>query len=179
MKNFKLILIVITFIILIVLGAYFIISHFEGDSVEEEYQDYTPQEEISKEQLRQTMVNLYYEDKETGELMAEVRLIDANLLLRNPYGTLFELLTQNPENDKLEKLIPEGTKINDVSFSSGCVTIDVSKEFLNYNDEQRKFKIVNSIVNTLSELTEVNSVRFLIDGEVNSNFDENYVKTKG
>ena len=35
---------------------------------QEEYTEYTPEQEISDEQLRQTKVNLYFKNKETGEV---------------------------------------------------------------------------------------------------------------
>ena len=49
-----------------------------------EYQDYTPQEEISDEQAMQTKVILYFENIETGELDSEIRLIEANKLIKEP-----------------------------------------------------------------------------------------------
>ena len=48
-------------------------------------EDYQPEEEISSEQMRQTIVSLYYKNKETGELMPEGRIIDSKELLNEPY----------------------------------------------------------------------------------------------
>ena len=173
----KSIIIIICLFCIIIIGTYFVITHFEKEeNIDEEYQDYEPQEEISNEQFRQTMVKLYYLNKDSKELMAEIKMVDANILLKNPYGVLFELLMQKPESDKLVKIIPEGTKINNVFFEAGCVTIDVSQEFLNFDSNEHKYQIINSIVNTLTELNEVNSVKFLVDGNINENIDENYVK---
>ncbi len=72
--------------------------------------EYQPEEEISNEQMRQTIVSLYYKNKETGELMPEGRIIDSKKLLGNPYKKLVELLIEQPKNDKLESAIPNETK---------------------------------------------------------------------
>ena len=59
-----------------------------------------------------------------------------------------------------------------------CVTLDFSQEFLNYDktNEKTKENMVNSIVNTLTQLTEVNKVKILIEGNQNNEFNETYTK---
>ena len=61
-----------------------------------------------------------------------------------------------------------------------CVVIDLSADFLNYNKEDIKIKenMIKSLVNTLTELTEVNSVKILIDGNMNEEFKDVYVREK-
>ena len=65
-------------------------------------------------------------------------------------------------------------------MDNDCVVIDFSKEFLNYNkeDENEKNNLINSIVNTLTELTEVNKVKILIEGNENDEFNEIYARKK-
>ena len=73
--------------------------------------------------------------------------------------------------------MPEDLEIINTEFTNGCVTIDMSTEFLNYTeDTDLKNKMIYSIVNTLTELTEVDSVKFLINGESNDEFNEEYVR---
>ena len=154
---------------------------FMGTSIEkvdsENNTEYVPEEEISDEQLRETIVSLYFLNTETNELRAEGRLIDATELIENPYKTLVQLLIEGPKSDKFKVLLPSGTEIIDATISSGCVTLNFSDKLLDYNnDEILKGNILNSIINTLSELTEVKSVKILINGEVNSNFQGEYTK---
>ena len=61
-----------------------------------------------------------------------------------------------------------------------CVVLDLSKEFLNYSKEDAKQKqnMIDSIVNTLTELTEVNSIKFMIDGQSNEEFKDVYTRKK-
>ena len=141
-----------------------------------EYQDYTPQEEISDEQMRQTKVILYFENINSGELEAETKLVDANTLIKEPEKELMNLLIKWPQSSNLKKLIPEGTVVHNITINNSCAEINVSNEFLNYGDEKNKLKIINSIVNTLTNLKEINSIKFLINGEVNNNLSEVYLK---
>lgn len=154
---------------------------FMGTSIEnvnsENITEYVPEQEISDEQLRETIVSLYFLNTETNELRAEGRLIDAVELIENPYKTLVKLLIDGPKSDKFKVLIPIGTEIIDATISSGCVVLNFSDKLLEYNnDEILKGNILNSIINTLTELTEVKSVKILINGEVNSNFSGEYTK---
>lgn len=177
MKNKRLIGAIIT-IIFVIIGIYFLFKNIEIKKIENEYQDYTPQEEISDEQARQTKILLYFENIETGKLEIETKIIDANLLIENPYKKLVEFLIKGPQNTKLKKIIPDGTILNDIKVENNCAIINFSNEFLNYETEENKLKIINSIVNTLTNLKEINSVSFLINGEKNENISEVYVKTK-
>lgn len=177
-KNKKKIIAIITILIIIIAG-YFIYKNVSIEKMEnnvDEYQDYTPQEEISEEQLRQTKVILYFANSETGELETEIKIIDANTLIKNPYKELVSLLIKGPQSSNLKKIIPEGTILHDVTVENSCAIINVSNEFLNYESEENKMKIINSIVNTLTNLKEVKSVKFLINGEQNEKLAEEYVK---
>lgn len=170
-------IIIFVLLLLILLGAYFLAVYFWGGEEQNnaQYEDYTPQEEISEEQYRETIVNLYFLNKESKELMGEAIAIDAKTLAINPYKKLIELLLQGPQNEKLERIIPEGTTVYDASIEAGCVAINVSKEILNFGeDEVLKNNIINSIYQTLTELTEVTSIRFLVEGEESLQLSEEY-----
>ena len=177
MKKTKKRIIIFVVLLVILLGGYFIAAYFnqKEEKTNEEYQDYTPQEEISDEQYRETIVNLYFFNKESKQAMAEARAIDARTLSSNPYKALVELLLEGPKNENLERIIPEGTTVYDVGIEAGCVIINFSKEILNFGeDETLKNNIINSLYQTLVELTEVNTIRFLVEGEENPKLSEEY-----
>lgn len=177
MKNSKIILIFLLIAAIILVVGIWIVSYLKDKQASSQIEEYTPQEEITDEQMRETMVSLYFYNNETGELVTEARLIDAVELLENPYYTLVQLLIDGPKNSNLTTLMPEGVEVNSAVIINNCVTLDMSSEFLNYTeDEDLKNKMIYSIVNTLTELTEVESVKFLINGEENSEFNENYVR---
>ena len=177
-KNKQKIIAIITLIAIIIIAfiIYKNVSIEKNSDIANEYQDYTPQEEISEEQMRQTKVVLYFENIDTGELETEIKIVDANTLINNPEKELMNLLIKGPQSSNLKKLIPDGTVLHDITIQNSCAEINVSNEFLNYGDEQNKLKIINSIVNTLTNLKEINFVKFLINGEQNEKLSEIYLK---
>lgn len=177
MKNKKIVIIFSVLLIILIIGGYFVIKYLKqkGESGEIT-EEYTPQEEISEEQLRQTIVTLYFLSKDTKEITPEARLVDIKDIITNPYENLINLLIEGPKNEKNQKLIPDNTKLNKTYMEGDCITLDFSQEILNYdkNDEKAKENMVNTIVNTLTELTEVNKVKILIDGNQSEEFQEEY-----
>ena len=160
------------FILIIVILALIVILARNTDI--SQVDEYIPEQEITEEGLRQTAVNLYFQNKETKELDKEARMIDSKILLKEPYKELILLLIEGPKNEKLEGTIPKETKINNVSLENGIVKIDFSKEFVenHIDDVLTKENTVKSIVNTLTELTEVNGIKILIDGDENASFND-------
>ena len=90
---------------------------------------------------------------------------------------LINLLIEGPKNEKLIKLIPENTKLNSAQIKGNILFVDFSKEFINEQNlgQQQEELILKSIVNTVTELTEINKVTILIDGEENKGFPDNGV----
>lgn len=171
----KKIVIAIILILVIAIGVWIIFAQKSEESVANEYK---PQEEISDEQLRQTIISLYFQRKNTDELVPEGRLIDVKLLLNEPYKTLMQFLIEGPKNEKNEKLIPEGTVINKVELKKDILYIDLSKEFIENHKggEILESNTIYSIVNTMTGLTEVNGIKILIDGEENKQFKDGKIK---
>ena len=170
--------IVLTLIVLLIgLGIWLFFMN-RGD--EEEIIEYTPAEEITQEQARNTIISVYYKNKETGELMPEARLIDVKLLANNPYEEILKILIEGPKSDKLEKVIPEGTVLLGVELRKDTVYINFSNQFIENQKEgaEEEAKTIYSIVNTLTELNEVEKVRILINGEEDKCFKDNAMNFK-
>lgn len=178
MKNKKILILFIISVILIVVIGYFAIKIVKQKKNNEIQSEYIPQEEISDDQSRETIVSLYFADKETGLLKPEARLVNVKDLIKSPYNILVELLISGPKNDKLKVVIPENTKLLNASLDKECLTLDFSSEILNYNkdDSMLKNNLIYSIVNTVTELNEVNKVKFLVNGQASSDFEEFYVR---
>ena len=174
-KNRKKIIAVITLILIIIAGI-FIYNNISIENTNDKYEDYTPEEEISDEQMRQTKVILFFANAETGELESETKIVDANILIKEPYKEIMNWLIKGPQSSNLKKLIPDGTAMHDIKVEKSCAIINLSNEFLNYETDENKLKIINSIVNTLTNLKEINSIKFLINGEENENLSEIYLK---
>ena len=112
--------------------------------------------------------------------MPEARLIDIKEIISSPYDKLVNLLIEGPKNEKARRVIPENTTLLKTFLEGDSITLDFSKEFLNYNKEEatEKDNLINTIVNTLTELTEINSVKILVEGEQVEDFPEVYTRTE-
>ena len=178
MKNKKNGIIFFVVLAVILIGGYFAIKYVKNKEIMTTVEEYVPEEEITEEQVRQTIVSLYFPNKESDELNPEARLIDIKEIINNPSERLMNLLIEGPKNDKNKKVIPDGTKLNKNYFEDDCVVLDLSGEFLNYSkdDEKQKNNMIDCIVNTLTELNEINKVKFLIDGNENEEFNGEYTR---
>lgn len=180
--NKKILIIIFSIIILIVI--FFLWTYLNADEeVVNEIKEIVPQEEISDEQLRSTNILLYFVNKDTGEIEVESRLIDAKILLEDPCKQLLNLWILGPNNEKLDTYCSKNIKINNIEIIDNCAIVDLSKEFIDgYTGiEELNLKVIYCIVNTLTELKEVESVKILIDGQQNEylgniNLYENYYR---
>ena len=176
MLDKKRVLIVTAFIMviaIIILGVYMFTKNKEKQN---EITEYTPQEEITDSQVRQTMVSLYF--KSEDKLVPEARLIDVKKILENPYETILKMLIEGPKSQSLKNTIPEGTKINQIEKVGEILILDLSEEFiLNHVGGEKEEKLtIEAIVKTLTELTEINGVKIKINGEENKEFKDGKVK---
>ena len=153
---------IIIFLILLVIGmGYLIYINVTYNENEIEFNEYTPEQEISDEQLRETVIKLYFLNKETNELEEEKREIDSKNLLENPYKYLVELLIEGPKNENLKKLIPEGITIIGAEIENGIVTLKFSNNFMENQEINDNEIIMNSIEKTLKELNEVEKIEII------------------
>ena len=174
--NKKIILIIIILAILIGVGVWYFF--FFSKSNEQQVNEIIPEEEISEEQMRQTIVSLYFYNESAKSLASEGRLIDAKELVEDPYRKLMELLIEGPQNTSLSKTIPDGTRVNKAELKGETLYLDLSKEFIENHQggEEQESITIYSIVNTMTNLTEVNAVKILIDGKGNQAFKDNKIK---
>ncbi len=166
----KIIVILLSIIIVISIVWYYITKNQE-----KKIEEYQPEEEISEEQQRETLISLYFINKATKEVEPEARLIDVKNLVKEPYKTLMELLISGPKNSNLETYIPTETKINSIELKKDELIINFSEEFLNISGKENEEKTIETIVKTMTELTEVNSIKILINGQENKAFNDNEV----
>jgi len=177
MKNKKVIVLLV--LVILILG---VVGYFVFGEVQEQVEitEYIPEEEIDIVGMRQTIVSLYFNQKDTNTLVPEARNIDVKELTKDPYNTLVNLLIEGPKNERLEKVIPEGTKVNKIEMKNGILNIDLSKEFIENHKggAEAESRTIYAIVNTLSQLNEVEAVKILIDGSEDSSFKDNAIKLK-
>ena len=129
----------------------------EETSTEEET---TGEEKAEAEEIT---INVYYSDQMAEYLVPESRII----LTDNKYvDALYELM-KKPIDSSLTPLVPDTTIINSVTIEEGNAKVDLSQEFLDdrYVSDTVDILLLYSIVHTLAQFQEVNSVTLYIDGE--------------
>ena len=160
MKNIKILVIFGSLFILLIVGGFFGIKYFKNK--DKEISEYVPEQEITEKQARQTIVSLYFENKETGEVSPEARLIDIKDLMDLPYEKIVNLLIEGPKNDKLVSIFPRVTKLLKVYMEEDCLNLDFSSDLLNIENKE---KVKESLLKTMITFNEVNSVKILVEGK--------------
>ncbi|QNU67565.1 GerMN domain-containing protein [Ruminiclostridium herbifermentans] len=128
-----------------------------------------------------TPVQLYFINEQGNKLAPEIRYIDnAEANKGNAYlaTVILKELIKGPEKgSQLQPSIPEGTTVHsDVTIKDGVATVDLSKEFVNKHPGGKKKEQLTlySIVNSLTEIKEIKSVQFKIEGKVRKEYKGNY-----
>lgn len=179
MKKKKIVYIVILILFIILVG----IAIFNNVEIKDNQEnnivlEYTPEEEISDKQNRNTIVTLYFVNNKTGEMVPEARSLDAKELLEDPYKKVINFLIDGSEDESLENTIPEGTILNNVSLKGEEIIVDFNETFINDDDVKSEIFVnrVYSVVDTLLEFKDISSVKILINGEEVDGLKESFVK---
>jgi germination protein M len=108
-------------------------------------------------------INVYYADSMAEYLVGEARTVSSE----HKYTEALYELMKLPVDSSIQRLIPETTKINSVTVEDGLAKVDISKEFVEdrFQSDTVDILLIYSVVNTLTEFSEINSVSFYIDGE--------------
>lgn len=113
---------------------------------------------------------LYFAN-EKGQLVREERTLEvqtATLLAK----ALVDQLLKGPAREDLLPTIPKGTRVRQLEIKEGICYVDFNKSFQTKHSggENEEKLTVFSIVNTLTELSDIDKVQFLIDGEKLENY---------
>lgn len=110
-------------------------------------------------------VALYFADNNFSKL----RKISKNIPIQQQHTlerTVVSALFTEPNSKTLRSPIPKGTKINSILVADETCYIDLSSEFVENMTHTKEGEAIAiySIVNTVTELPLINSVKFLING---------------
>ena len=116
-------------------------------------------------QSTDTLYTLYFADPGFRYLIAETREVTLSEN-ESPETYLLRQLLAGPVGN-LQKVVPEGTRLLGVETSDGICYVNFSKEFMEnrIRNDYRAYITVFSIVNTLTNLEDIQSVQFLVEGE--------------
>ena len=164
---------IVSIVFMVIIVVIILWSYFNGEKeVINNIEEIIPSEEITDEQLRNTSVALYYINKDNGEIEVENKNIDSKKLLNNTYVEILKLWFEGTKKEKLITGCSNNVKINNIKIINNCAIVDLSEEFIKEknNKELNELRIIYCIVNTLTELNEINSVKILINGKENIYF---------
>ena len=85
-------------------------------------------------------------------------------------------MLEGPDNEKFESPIPKGTRLISVVQEGDVLLVDLSSEFLTCDTPESQSNAIYSIVNTVTELKEISSVKFLIDSKEVDGFNNPFAR---
>ncbi len=136
-------------------------SSEENGSLEENNQTQAEDEQATSE--GELTIKVYYADQQGEYLVGESRKVSSE----NKYTEALYELMKLPVDSSLIRIIPDTTIINSVKVEGGLASVDLSANFVDDRivSDTADILLVYSIVNTLTEFSDVDSVAFYIDGE--------------
>ena len=117
------------------------------------------------EYVREDYVTMYFVSGDGTKLQAE-DVIVKYLSKINLETALVNSLVSGPITEGLKPSLSPDTTVNKVSIREGICYVDVDKTFLERVDGQSFELNIYSVVNTLTQMTGVSRVQFLIDGSI-------------
>lgn len=116
---------------------------------------------------------LYFKGNEAMKLEKEYRNVSMKRIAENMAKTVVEELLKGPTNEELHSLIPFDTKLLNIESQENTVILDLSNEFIEKQEgESNALLAIYSIVNSLTEITEIEQVKFLINGKEMERFKD-------
>ena len=155
MKNIK--LMVVLLVIVLVLLAIIFRGKNNSKNLNESFSDFSGDET--------TKVLLYFYNPNTGELEHEYREVSLSNVKSNMYETIINELLKGPTSPNLISTIPLDTKVNEIVQEDGKLIVDFSEEYNDKLDDQKiDLAKTISIVNTLTEIKEIQEVEIKVNG---------------
>lgn len=116
-------------------------------------------------------LNLYFPHKNGEKLVLERHTVDAQQALSLEKTVVGELI-KGPQSDKLSSAIAVGTKLLNIETKDGVCYVNFSNEFISKTTSGSTATMLTlySVVNSLCELENVQSVQILINGETGVEF---------
>lgn len=126
-------------------------------------------------------VQLYFINEQGNKLSAETRYISNTETTKGSAYlatvVLKELIKGPAKGSLLQSSVPKETTVHaDVTIKDGIATVDLSKEFIDKHPGGKKNEQLTlySIVNTLTEIKDIKSVQFKVDGKVKKEYKGSY-----
>ena len=114
---------------------------------------------------------LYFPDINSRYLLAETKNAT---LSHNETEAAFVMrkLQEGPDNNQMQSLLPDETRIRSVTVADGMCTVDFTRAFLDNrpDDVMTDFLILYGITDSLTDLEEIDAVQFFVEGDQVSSY---------
>ena len=115
----------------------------------------------------QTKIALYFTNPKEEILVKEYRFVNLSEVKEDMAGTIIKELLKGPNNKELVSKIPSSTNVREINIEPNKIVIDFSKEFMEENeDDISKLHKIYSVVNSLTEIAEINIVEIHVEGNL-------------
>ena len=152
---------------------------------EELEEDLTPTSSLTIDEEEAAVLNekvpviLYFGDEQQTKLIKEIRYVDIKEAKKGAEtlaSVMVKELIKGPKAEGLSPLIAEGTSLRaPVTITERVATVDFTKEFIDNHPGGKVLAelTVYSIVNSLTEMKEIERVKITINGKATKNFKDN------
>lgn len=134
--------------------------------------------EAEKEEVKDEKVDiqLYFGDSESALLKKEERAVRLKDVVADAPRVIVLELMKGPQDKDLFPVIPAGTKLLSIKKEGDTVTVNFSKEFRDNHNGGSSGETVTiyAIVNSLTEIKDIERVSFQIEGKAEKEFKGHY-----
>lgn len=124
-----------------------------------------PGEEINNIQVAD--LTLYFASLDGQSLVSETQHVYYYSSNLSTEKLVMEQLLEGPKSDNAQSAIPEGTGLISVSVMDGVCFVNLDENFLSQNFDISEEVVIYSIVDSLAELSTVDTVQLSVNGETN------------
>lgn len=130
-----------------------------------------PGEEIQN--IQETEINLYFASTDGKSLVKEVQKVyySSNMSVEK---LVLERLLKAPKSENAQCAIPKGTQLINVSVMDGICLVNLDQGFLNYDFNISEDVVIYSIVDSLTDLPNIDTVQISVNGTTDKIYREQY-----
>jgi len=123
--------------------------------------------------IQNSTLTLYFANRDGDALIAETRNVhySSNMSMEK---VIMEQLLDGPDTEGLKSAIPAGTKLVSVSTVDGTCYVNLDATFKNQDYSVKEAIVIYSIVNSLSEQSNINQVQISVNGDTSGAYRDTY-----
>ena len=134
-------------------------------------EDFVESTGANNEFYQETVIKVYFADKKGTHLVESTLKVTYKGMISTERLILNQLMRES-FSANTQSVIPKGTVLNKVYVQDGVCYVDFSEEFMKIKEGIAPEVTIYSVVNSLTELSNIHKVQFLIDGTTRKNYQD-------